>query len=269
MKQAKKITTRPKIILPLIIITFLLGVWQCFRLEAKMELIDTQVANQAKPPIAWYKNPNLSLADRGKKFIVRGRLFPDKTIYLLSLAPDESETRGYEPTMPFLTNDNEWLLVSVGFYLERLKRNITSQAIDADVADYLKNLAGKELTLTVYSDPIKRQGMFTPDNIDGSKIWFYINKKQLADKWQRPEFLTDRPSNQFLFKVATISPTPKIISGKPTIKFFDQGLPLPYNRHLEYIATWWLLSFFGFLLYWFGTGQVDEKKKTKNKKNKK
>ena len=262
MRKSRTIIGRPAILLPLIFITFLLGLWQCVRWQTKLEIINTQRDNQVKPPVAWYQRPNLTMVDRGKKFVVSGRLFPDKTIYLLTLAPDESETRGYEPTMPFLTTNNEWLLVSVGFYLERLKRNITSEAIDRDVADYLQSLAGKDLSLTVYSDPIKRQGIFTPDNIAPSKIWFYLDKKQLADKWQRPEFLLAKPSNDFVFKVARIDPTPRNSNGKPAIKFFDKGLPLPYNRHLEYIATWWLLSFFGFMLYWFGGG-VGNRKKTK------
>ena len=266
----KKSTTRPIILLPLIVITFLLGLWQCSRLYTKNQIIQTQLTNQSAPAIAWYPNPSLNKNDRGKKFVITGQLFPDKTIYLLTLAPDESETRGYEAVMPFLTSDGEWLITSVGFYKERLKKNITSQAIERDIAPALSSLKGKPLTITVYADPIKPQGMFTPDNVSTSKIWFYINKQQLANIWQRPDFLSSKPSNQFLFKVANLQPLPvalqKNVTPQTGLVFFENGLSLPYNRHLEYIATWWLLAIFGFLLYWFGSGATSENKKKPTKK---
>ncbi|MGI9461061.1 MAG: SURF1 family cytochrome oxidase biogenesis protein [Alphaproteobacteria bacterium] len=268
----KKSRLRPKILLPLIIISFLLGVWQCFRLYAKQDIITVQLKNQSNPALIW-QQPNdknfsfIKKQNRGKKYIISGELFPAQTIYLLSLAPDGSESRGYLPIMPFLTSDGDWLLVAVGFYRERLKKNITSQMIDKTIGDDLAQLQKKNLTLTLYSDPIRQKGFFMPDNIANSKIWFYLDKTHLAKKWQRAEFLSPEPSNDFIFKLAQLQPENTINLSSP-IEFFSEGLPLPYNRHVEYIATWWLLALFGFLLYWFGTGTANKTTKKNYHKKK-
>ncbi|MCX8515866.1 MAG: SURF1 family protein [Alphaproteobacteria bacterium] len=195
---------RPIILLPLILLCFLLGVWQVTRLVQKNNLISTQLANQSAPPTRWYKDATLNADNRGKKFVITGRALTNQVFYLLSLFPDESERRGFEPIVPFITTDGELLVVSLGFLPQTKKTNITATDIQPLLQPFLQAVGRKQISLSVLADPIRKKGYFIPTNIIDSGIWFSLSPQELAQKWNLPILANRKSTNQFLFKTAAI-----------------------------------------------------------------
>lgn len=252
---------RPYILLPFIIIPLLLGVWQCFRLIEKNNIITNQLTNQKRPAQIWYQNPNLTKADRGRQFEISGQLLPQTPVFLIALKPnDDNERRGYQIIMPFQSITGEVLPISLGFISENRKRAISDQQLTEQTKKLLQTWIGQKLTLIVWYDPILKKNIFAPDNILSSDIWFSISAGELAEKWQYSQL---RQKN-YLLKTRLVEQTIKGVKKNWTaaivkqelgvsLVYFDRGLPLPYNRHFEYIITWWLIALGGFLLYWFGS----------------
>jgi surfeit locus 1 family protein len=191
-----------------------LGTWQLYRLQWKMELISEITFGLNSTPI---KYSNL-IKKNYQRVVSEGSYNFKNQIYLYSL--NEKGKPGFDVITPFKTNNNESVLVNRGWIPKELKQltKINSK----------KNIKMKGLLRKIY-----KANVFKPDNDLMNNIWFSINLDDLE------KFTGNKFSN---FIVYLEDPNIKV----PLPKKITVDVP---NNHLKYAITWYSIAI-SILLYY-------------------
>ena len=186
-----------------------LGTWQLYRLQWKLELISEITFGLDSSPIE-YSNVIKKNYQRVK---AKGKFDFDKQIYLYSL--NDNGKPGYDVVTPFRTNKNENVLINRGWINKELKNN---PSINSKV-DSEQKIVG--LLRKIY-----KPNIFKPENDLKNNIWFSINLEDFKEATgeQFNEFVIFLEDNQVK------APLPKKIS-----------IDVP-NNHLKYAITWYAIS---------------------------
>ena len=186
-----------------------LGTWQLYRLQWKLELISEITSGLNSSPIEYSNSINKNY----QRVNAVGKFDFDKQIYLYSL--NDSGKPGYDVVTPFRTNKNENILINRGWISKELKDNPSI------------NLQPKlEQNIVGLLREIYKPNIFKPDNDLKNNIWFSIDLEDLKEATgeQFNEFVIFLEDNQVKI------PLPKKIS-----------IDVP-NNHLKYAITWYAIS---------------------------
>ena len=186
-----------------------LGTWQLYRLQWKLELIQEITFGLKSSPIE-YSN---SIKKNYQRVNATGKFNFDKQIYLYSL--NDSGKPGYDVITPFRTNKNENVLVNRGWIDKGLKEN-------ASINPGVKS----EQEIVGLLRKIYKPNIFKPDNDLINNIWFSINLEDLkaVTGEQFYDFIIFLENNQ------SKTPLPRKIN-----------IDVP-NNHLKYAITWYAIS---------------------------
>ena len=187
----------------------MLGTWQLYRLQWKLELISQITSGLNSKPIEYSK----SVKKNYQRVTSIGRFNFDKQIYLYSL--NEKGKPGYDVITPFKTNKNENVLINRGWIDKDLKGN---SKINLKI--------GAEQKIVGLIRKIYKANIFKPSNDTANNVWFSIDLEDLRDFTgeQFNEFVIFLEDNQ------AKTPLPKKIS-----------IDVP-NNHLKYAITWYAIS---------------------------
>ena len=193
------------------LVTFLLGVWQLYRLDWKNELIQSINESISYPPEI---NINNSYDQLTALMLNENFTILDKPIYL------ESKTyqgnTGYNLIYPLLYKNKLFSIINLGWYKD--KNNNYQE---------LNNLFKNFNDIKVYvRDFNSEKGFFIPKNEIAKNVWFSVIKKDLE------EYLGEIFPSQYYFVIID-----------ERINLYNLN-PLVYlrNNHLNYSITWFLLS---------------------------
>ena len=186
-----------------------LGTWQLYRLQWKLELINEITSGLDSKPIEY----SSSIKKNYQRINAKGKFDFDKQIYLYSL--NEKGKPGYDVVTPFRTNKDEIVLVNRGWIDKELK----------DSAQLNFNTT-TELKIVGLLREMYKPNIFKPDNDLKNNVWFSLNLEDLkkATGEQFNEFVVFLENNQ------AKTPLPKKIS-----------VEVP-NNHLKYAITWYAIS---------------------------
>ncbi len=186
-----------------------LGTWQLYRLQWKLELISQITSGLNSKPIEYSK----SVKKNYRRVTSIGRFNFDEQIYLYSL--NEKGKPGYDVITPFKTNKNENVLINRGWIDKDLKGN---SKINLKI--------GAEQKIVGLTRKIYKANIFKPSNDIANNVWFSIDLEDLRDFTgeQFNEFVIFLEDNQ------AKTPLPKKIS-----------IDVP-NNHLKYAITWYAIS---------------------------
>ena len=186
-----------------------LGTWQLYRLQWKLELISDIALGLESSPIQ-YSN---SIKKNYQRVNTKGKFFFEKQIYLYSL--NDNGKPGYDVVTPFKTNKNENVLVNRGWIKKELKGNPSINVKE-----------NSEQQIVGLLREIYKPNIFKPDNDLKNNIWFSINLEDLKEATgeQFSDFVIFLEDNQVNI------PLPKKIS-----------IDVP-NNHLKYAITWYAIS---------------------------
>ena len=186
-----------------------LGTWQLYRLQWKLELISDIALGLESSPIQ-YSN---SIKKNYQRVNTKGKFFFEKQIYLYSL--NDNGKPGYDVVTPFKTNKNENVLVNRGWIKKELKGNPSINVKE-----------NSEQQIVGLLREIYKPNIFKPDNDIKNNIWFSINLEDLKETTgkQFDEFVIYLEDSQ------VVAPLPKKIS-----------IDVP-NNHLKYAITWYAIS---------------------------
>jgi surfeit locus 1 family protein len=233
--------------LPIILFSLGLGVWQMDRREWKRDILDRMAANQAAPPM-----PLEELVKGGPlrreygRVRVAGTFLHDKEFYLA--ARSLKDKVGMQVVTPLRTESGAIVLFDRGW-------------IPSEQKDPAKRAEGQlpgrvELTGIVRRSQVKRQ--FAPDNDPAKNFWFHVDvplMRQMAGGPPDPVLDTF-----FLEADATPNPGGVPIGGQTR-------LDIP-NDHLQYAITWFLIALAGagvYLAYHWENGRLSVNGRTKGK----
>ena len=183
-----------------------LGTWQLYRLQWKQDLINQIAKGLESTPIKY----SASIKKNYQRVELTGKYIFDKQIYLYSL--NERGVPGYDVVTPFITTNNENVLINRGWIKKEKRNNLSNVSISNNIIGLLR-LPNKK-------------NLFTPENNLKENIWFYLNLKEI-EKISGKKF-----SNYIVYLEDNNISVPK--PRKITI-----DLP---NNHLKYAITWYSIS---------------------------
>ena len=196
-----------------VIIFCLLGTWQIYRLQWKLDLINEINNGLSSKPII-YSNKNIINYQKVK---FNGIFDFEKQIYLYSL--NSKGTPGYDVITPIKINSKEILLVNRGWIKKDLKRNKNINRIES------KSFEGIIKKIT-------KPNPFKPENDIEKNVWFSLKLEDLQNftGYKLSNFVLFLQNNQnYLVENKVVSP----------------DLP---NNHLKYAITWYSVAL-SILLY--------------------
>jgi surfeit locus 1 family protein len=235
------------VMLPIILFSLFLGVWQMERRAWKIDILDRIATNQAAAPISLDEllkgDP---LRREYGRVRVSGTFLHDKEFFLA--ARSHKNKVGMQVVTPLRTDDGAIVLFDRGW--------IPSESREPD-----KRAAGQlpgkvELTGIVRRSQVKRQ--FAPDNDPPKNFWFHVDVPVMrAMAGAKPDPVLD---SFFLDADATPNPGGIPIGGQTR-------LDIP-NDHLQYAITWFLIALSGlgvYLAYHWENGRLTVAGRTKVK----
>lgn len=226
------------VMLPIVLFSLSLGVWQMDRRAWKRDILDRIAANQAAAPLTLdelLKGDPLRF-EYGR-VRVTGSFLHDKEFFLA--ARSLKNTVGKQVVTPLRTDDGTIVLFDRGW----IPSEKTERAKRAE-----GQLSGKvDLVGIVRRSQIKRQ--FAPDNDPAKNFWFHVDvpvMRRMADG--RPDPVLDS-----FFLEADAAPNP---GGMPVGGQTRLDIP---NDHLQYAITWFLIALAGagvYLAYHWENGRL-------------
>jgi surfeit locus 1 family protein len=235
------------IMLPIILFSLGLGVWQMDRREWKRGILDRIAVNQAAAPMPFDElvkgDP---LRREYGRVSVSGTFLHDKEFYLA--ARSLKDKVGMQVVTPLRLDDGTIILFDRGWIPSEKK----------DPAKRAEGQAPGKLDLVgiVRRSQVKRQ--FAPDNDPAKNFWFHVDvplMRQMAGG--KPDPVLD---TFFLEADATPNPGGVPIGGQTR-------LDIP-NDHLQYAITWFLIALAGigvYLAYHWENGRLTVNGRTKVK----
>jgi surfeit locus 1 family protein len=233
------------IMLPIILFSLGLGVWQMERREWKRGILERIATNQATAPMPLDElvkgDP---LRREYGRVRVSGTFLHDREFYLA--ARSLKDKVGMQVVTPLRLDDGTIILFDRG-WIPSEKKDPAKRAEG--------QTAGKvELTGIVRRNQVKRQ--FAPDNDPAKNFWFHVDvplMRQMAGG--KPDPVLD---TFFLEADATPNPGGVPIGGQTR-------LDIP-NDHLQYAITWFLIALAGagvYLAYHWENGRLTVNGRTK------
>ena len=192
-------------------VTFILGVWQLYRLSWKNDLIEN-INNSINAPKNFDNNEKyeeLITVSLNSEFN-----FIENTIFL------ESKTQqgkvGYHAVLPLTYNDNFYSVINLGWVSDKDPEKIKN---------LLEKIKNQDSFYAYTRHLVDKRQFFVPENQLDDNIWFSILKSDI-ERYYKSNF------NSIYYFVLF---DPRI---KPDIN------PLAFlrNNHLNYSITWFLLS---------------------------
>ncbi len=233
------------IMLPIVLFSLGLGVWQMDRREWKRGILELIAVNQAAAPMPFDElvkgDP---LRREYGRVRVSGTFLHDKEFYLA--ARSLKDKVGMQVVTPLQLDDGTIILFDRGW-------------IPSEKKDPAKRAEGqlpgkRELTGIVRRNQVKRQ--FAPDNDPAKNFWFHVDvplMRQTAGG--KPDPVLD---TFFLEADATPNPGGVPVGGQTR-------LDIP-NDHLQYAITWFLIALAGagvYLAYHWENGRLTVNGRTK------
>jgi len=235
------------IMLPIILFSLGLGVWQLDRREWKRDILDRIATNQAAPPMPLEElvkgDP---LRREYGRVTVSGTFLHDREFYLA--ARSLKNKVGMQVVTPLRTDSGSIVLFDRGW-------------IPSEQKDPAKRAAGQlpgkvELTGIVRRTQEKRQ--FAPDNDPAKNFWFHVDVPSM----RKMAGGTPDPVLDTFFLEADATPNP---GGVPVGGQTRLDIP---NDHLQYALTWFLIALAGigvYLAYHWEQGRLTVNGRTKVK----
>jgi len=235
------------IMLPIVLFSLGLGVWQMDRRESKRGILDRITVNQAAAPMPVDElvkgDP---LRREYGRVRVSGSFLHDKEFYLA--ARSLKDKVGMQVVTPLRLDDGRIVLFDRG-WIPSEKKDPASRAAG--------QVPGRvELTGIVRRSQVKRQ--FAPDNDPAKNFWFHVDvpvMRQMAGGAPDPVLDT-------FFLEADAAPNP---GGLPIGGQTRLDIP---NDHLQYAITWFLIALAGagvYLAYHWENGRLAVNGRTKVK----
>lgn len=226
------------VMLPIVLFSLSLGVWQMDRRAWKRDILDRIAANQAAAPLTLDEllegDP---LRFEYGRVRVKGSFLHDREFFLA--ARSLKNTVGKQVVTPMRTDDGTIVLFDRGW----IPSEKTEPAKRAE-----GQLSGKvDLVGIVRRSQIKRQ--FAPDNDPEKNFWFHVDvplMRRMAGG--RPDPVLDS-----FFLEADAAPNP---GGVPVGGQTRLDIP---NDHLQYAITWFLIALAGagvYLAYHWENGRL-------------
>jgi len=276
--KAKKDKPKPSItryiflglLIAMPIVSFYLGTWQLRRLKWKNNLIATSEDKLTYPPIELPKNINPNDVEdlQYRRFIIKGKFDHSKEIFVGPKV--KNGERGYQVFTPILrSNGGEPILIERGFITDENilppRRNLKHLSLPLH-----------EVEIEVILKKINERSNLLFDKLDpNSRVWHVINIPEMTESTnclpihaQALIDLRDHPIEKILIKddkpwwkfwsKNTNHEEIKSIEIKPNdsihefsqYQFLKAGVPIGRpasidfkNNHLQYLVTWYGLSF--------------------------
>ena len=192
-------------------VTFILGVWQLYRLNWKNDLIENINNSINAPKIfdSYEKYEELITISLNNEFELIGN-----PIFL------ESKTQqgkvGYHAVLPLTYKDNFYSVINLGWLSEK----------DPEYIDNILEAIKSQDSFYAYTRYLSdKKQIFVPENQPDDNIWFSILKSDL-EKYYNSNF-----NSRYYF-----------VLFDPRIKPDINPLAFLRNNHLNYSITWFLLS---------------------------
>lgn len=195
--------------------TMYLGIWQLQRMEWKNDII-SKIEKNLQTTITYDDFNNIE-EDEFKLMKIRGKFIHDKNFDLLSRTYNGKA--GVHVLTPFIAENGELLLVNRGW-------------VKAG-SDYKEPTETVELEAVIRTT--QKPGWLSLENDPEKNHWFSINLPAMYKILNKPAkiFYLDRVSGEKSFPLAL----PKKIQ--------------LHNEHLQYVITWFSLSFALVIMYYF------------------
>lgn len=193
------------------LVTFLLGMWQLYRLDWKNDLIQSINKSITNPS---QFNSNESYDQLTALILNENFTILDKPVYLETKTYQGSI--GYNLIYPLLYKNELYSIINLGWYKDKRNHFQEFHKLFKDIND-----------IKVYvRDFNSEKGFFIPKNEIEKNIWFSIIKKDLE------EYFGKNFPSKYYFVVLD-----------ERINLYNLN-PLVYlrNNHLNYSITWFLLS---------------------------
>jgi surfeit locus 1 family protein len=235
------------IMMPIVLFSLGLGVWQMDRREWKRGILDRIAVNQAAPPMTVDElvkgDP---LRREYGRVRVTGKFLHDKEFYLA--ARSLKDKVGMQVVTPLRLDDGRIVLFDRGW-------------IPSEKKDPAGRAAGQvpgrvELVGIVRRSQVKRQ--FAPDNDPAKNFWFHVDVPEMRQMAGG----TPDPVLDTFFLEADTAPNP---GGLPIGGQTRLDIP---NDHLQYAITWFLIALAGagvYLAYHWENGRLAVNGRTKVK----
>ncbi len=194
----------------------ILGTWQLYRLQWKLNLIDEINIGLKSEPVRY----SIKVTKNFQRIKVEGKFNYNKQIYLYSL--NDNGKPGFDVITPLITSKNEYLLVNRGWIEKEYKgKKIINVFKKNEITGILKKNT--------------KPNIFKPKNDIINNVWFSVNLDDLR------EFTGIDFKNFVIFMENNEGGTPKI-------KTINANLT---NNHLKYALTWYsvALSILIYFLY--------------------
>lgn len=219
-KSTLKIGKRQVQLLPLLltilafVILLSLGFWQIARLQEKELFLSSMKNNLNNPPI---DIKTLSGNKLYAKIRANGYFLVGKNLHLYGRRSMSTEKDGYYLVTPFQTDDNKIILVVLGWFAGRHKKNID-------------NIIDNSMEITGVILPSEKTKLFVLDNDVKNNVWFTLDLTQASDvlglKLEDFYLVMEGNNNRSdILKSLSI-----------------ENLLNVRNNHLEYAITWFALA---------------------------
>ena len=192
-------------------VTFILGVWQLYRLNWKNDLMEN-INNSINAPKNFDNNEKyeeLITVSLNNEFN-----FIENPIFL------ESKTQqgkvGYHAVLPLTYNDNFYSVINLGWISDKDPEKIKN---------ILEKIKNKDSFYAYTRHLVDKRQFFVPENQLDDNIWFSILKSDI-ERYYKSNF-----NSSYYF-----------VLFDPRIKPDINPLAFLRNNHLNYSITWFLLS---------------------------
>jgi surfeit locus 1 family protein len=235
------------IMLPIVLFSLGLGVWQMDRREWKRGILDRLTVNQAAPPMTVDElvkgDP---LRREYGRVRVTGTFLHDKEFYLA--ARSLKDKVGMQVVTPLRLDDGRIVLFDRGWIPQEQKD--PPKRAQGQVAGRV------DLTGIVRRNQERRQ--FAPENVPDKNVWFHVDVPLMRNMaGGKPD-----PKLDTFFLEADAAPNP---GGVPIGGQTRLDIP---NDHLQYAITWFLIALAGagvYLAYHWENGRLAVNGRTKVK----
>ncbi|GAO52539.1 SURF1-domain-containing protein [Saitoella complicata NRRL Y-17804] len=204
---------------------FVLGTWQVYRRNWKLELIEKYEAHLDLPPAILPPNLDATKAEEfdHRRILMKGQFLHDQEM-LIGPRQWNGET-GFHVITPFQRDDGTRVLVNRG-WIPRAR---------GDKSTRPKGLVGGEVVIEGLVRPPPGKGYFQHENEPNRGLFYYLNLEEMggmvgADQGFFVEEIFD-PNRSWSDKF--------IVDGKPIGRVPQVNLK---NNHMQYIITWYSLG---------------------------
>lgn len=196
------------------VILLSLGFWQIARLQEKQLFLSSMKNNLNNPPI---DIKTLSGDKLYAKVKMKGHFLVGKNLHLYGRKSMSTEKDGYYLVSPFQTDDNKVILVVLGWFAGRYKKNIDNTADDST-----------EITGVIL--PGEKTKLFVLDNDVKNNVWFTLDLTQAS-------YILGLTLENFYLIMEGNNNRSDIVKGLSINNLMNVR-----NDHLEYAITWFALA---------------------------